>query len=121
MLEYLLIGEQPQFNADRLATSTEFLFNDLLRQNAGGVQFELNAPFTTQGGTLTAPIMATTDARRYIIALSGPLTTDYPADSDIASFCDNGGGIPVIVENELTVRGNLPWATRSVLQKVGVL
>jgi hypothetical protein len=121
LLEYLLNGEQPEFNADRLRTSTEFLFNDLLRQGSGDVQFELNAPFATPGGTLTAPIMATAATGRHIIALSGPLTTDHPADSDIASFRDNGGSIPVIVENELIVRGNLPWATRSVLQKIGVL
>jgi hypothetical protein len=49
------------------------------------------------------------------------LTTDHPADSNVAGFRDNGGSIPVIVENELVVRGNLPWATRSVLQKIGVL
>ncbi len=121
LLEYLLNGEEPQFNVDRLKTSTEFLFNDLLRQGVGGVQFELNAPFATPEGTLTASIMATTTAGQYIIALSGPLTTDHPADPDIANFRDNGGSIPVIVENELIVRGNLPWATRSVLQKIGVL
>ena len=121
LLEYLLNGEEPQFNVDRLKTSTEFLFNDLLRQGVGGVQFELNAPFATPEGALTAPIMATTTAGQYIIALSGPLTTDHPADPDIANFRDNGGSIPVIVENELIVRGNLPWATRSVLQKIGVL
>src|SRR6185437_5125389 len=104
LLEYLLNGEQPRFNADRLRTSTEFLFNDLLRHGAGGVQFELNAPLATPAGTLTAPIIATTAAGRHIIALSAPLTTDHPADPDIASFRDNGGGIPVIVENELIVR-----------------
>lgn len=120
LLEYLLNGEQLEFNADRLRTSAEFLFNDLLRQGVGGVQFELNAPFAAPAGTLTAPIMATTASGRYVIALSGPLTTDHPADSEIASFRDNGGSIPVIVENELIVRGNLPWATRSVLQKIGV-
>lgn len=121
LLEYLLNGEEPQFNVERLKTSTEFLFNDLLRQGVGGVQFGLNAPFATPEGTLTAPIVATTTAGQYIIALSGPLTTDHPADPDIANFRDNGGSIPVIVENELIVRGNLPWATRSVLQKIGVL
>jgi ATP-dependent helicase YprA (DUF1998 family) len=121
LLEYLLNGEQPQFNSDRLRTSTEFLFNDLLRQDSNGVRLELNAPLVTATGTLTAPIMATTPAGRYIIALSGPLTTDHPADPDIASFRDDGGSIPVIVENELIVRGNLPWATRSVLHKIGVL
>ena len=65
--------------------------------------------------------MATTSAGKFIIAFSGPLTTDHPADAEIATFRENGGSIPVIVENELIVRGNLPSVTRSVLQKIGAL
>lgn len=120
LLDYLVNGGQPQFSADRLRTSTEFLFNDLLRQDVGGVRFQLNVPLPAPDGMLTAPIMATTPNGKFIIALSSPLTTDHPADSDVARFRDNGGSIPVIVENELIVRGNLPWTTRSVLQKIGV-
>lgn len=121
LLEYLLNGEQPQFNADRLRDSTEFLYNDLQRQGAPGVVFKLSAPFHTANGTLTAPILATTSAGSFVIALSAPLTTDHPADPEIAHFRENGGEVPVIVENELIVRGNLPWVTRSVLQKIGAL
>ena len=59
----------------------------------------------------------TASGRKFIVALSGPLTADHPADAAVAEFRANGGTIPVILENELVVRGNLPAATRSVLQK----
>ena len=73
------------------------------------------------GATLTAPILAEIGSgQKFIVALSGPLTADHPADPAVANFRANGGSIQVIVENELVVRGNLPAATRSVLERIGV-
>jgi hypothetical protein len=67
-----------------------------------------------------APILAeTSSGQKHIIALSGPLTADHPADSAVVAYLESGGRIPVVVENELVVRGNLPAATRSVLQRIG--
>ncbi len=121
LLEYLLNGEQPGFNADRLSTSTALLYNDLQRQTPEGIALQMNASVSSRRGMVTAPILAETAAgHKFIIALSGPLTTDHPADPTIAEFRDSGGDIPVIVENELIVRGNLPAATRNVQQKLGV-
>jgi hypothetical protein len=40
----------------------------------------------------------------------------YPADPKIASVKD--GSVPVIVENELLARGNLPTTTRNVELKL---
>ncbi len=123
LLEYLLDGEPPRFDAERIRTSTALLFHDLQRQQtAKEPQFELDAPMNTDTtGTIVAPILVrTSGGKRYIISLSGPLTPDYPADPTIAGFLARGGDIPVIVENELVVRGNLPAATRSVLQQIGV-
>jgi hypothetical protein len=51
-----------------------------------------------------------------VIALSGPLTTDYPADPSIGDLRDRATDLQVIVVNELLVRGNLPAATREVQQ-----
>ncbi|MCY4132280.1 MAG: DUF1998 domain-containing protein [Nitrospira sp.] len=120
LLAYLLTGKQPCFNAKRLRNSTALLYHDLQRQKMEGVKFELNVPIGT-GGSLMAPILAKTAAgQKFIIALSGPLTTDYPADPAIAEFLAGGNKIPVIVENELIVRGNLPAATRNVRNKIGM-
>ena len=121
LLEYLVTGKQPQFSTERLLSSTALLYHDLLRQGLDGVGFELYGSVDTGQGSLTAPILAKmADGQEYIIALSGPLTTDYPADPAIAGFCDSGCNIPVILENELIVRGNLPAATNYVRQEIGV-
>jgi hypothetical protein len=121
LLEYLLNGEQPQFNPTRLKSSTALLYNDLQRQCPEGIRFELDVPLSVDGAMLTAPILTVTPAgERFIVALSGPLTDDHPADPTIATFRSNGGTIPVFVENELVVRANLPAATRSILQKIGI-
>ena len=121
LLEYLLTGEQPEFNAERLQTSTALLYNDLQRQSDGSIQFETNVPVASGIGTVVAPILAKTAVgKQFIIVLSGPLTTDHPADPKIAELRDSGSDIPVIVENELVVRGNLPAATRNVQQKLGI-
>lgn len=121
LLEYLLNGEHPEFSPERLRSSTALLYHDLQRTSPDGVKFERDVTVTAEGATLTAPILAESGpGQRFIVAISGPLTADHPADKALAEFRANGGSIPVIVENELVVRGNLPAATRSVLQKIGV-
>jgi Domain of unknown function (DUF1998) len=120
LLEYLLNGEHPEFSPERLRSSTELLYHDLRRQSPGGTKFGLDIPINVGSATFPAPIVAeTASGRKFIVALSGPLTADHPADAAVAEFRASGGTIPVIVENELVVRGNLPAATRSVLQKIG--
>jgi hypothetical protein len=120
LLEYLLNGEQPEFSPERLRTSTALLYHDLRRQSPDGAKFGMDVPVTAGGVTLTAPILAESPrGEKFIVALSGPLTADHPADAAVADFRANGGSIPVIVENELVVRANLATATRDVLQKVG--
>ena len=121
LLQYLLTGDQPQFNAERLRSATTLLYNDLQRQGDDGVTFERDTAVGTEKGTLTVPILARTAAgQEFIIALSGPLTTDHPVDPTIAEYRADGGNIRVIVENELIVRGNLPAATRKVRQEIGI-
>ena len=115
LLEYLATGRRPGFNAERLRGSTVLLYHDLLRQGLTGVEFELDAQLDSESGDLVAPILATTNSgNRFIIALSGPLTSGHPVDPAIAEYRDNGGAIPVMVENELVVRGNLPSVTNVV-------
>ncbi|MDE0373130.1 MAG: hypothetical protein OXI73_11380 [Rhodospirillales bacterium] len=82
------------------------------------LQFDTNVPLQINGSTVAAPILATTaDHRRFIIALSAPLTPYLPPVTSIA-IVEPTEGVPLIVENELTVRGNLPAATRRIMAKL---
>ena len=115
LLRYLIDGELAEFSRSRLASSTTLLCGDLERQAVDGMRFDLDAPVQTAGATIIAPILATTkDGRQFVIALSDPLTPHHPAEVSIAAL-DSSGELPVIVENELIVRGNLPAATRRIM------
>ncbi len=119
LLRYLIDGQLADFSPSRLASSTALLRNDLERQCVDGTRFELNAPLQINGSRVAAPVLATTkDGRRAIIALSAPLTPHYPANASIAGLGSNLG-LPVIVQNELVVRGNLPSATRRIVAAIG--
>jgi hypothetical protein len=72
-------------------------------------------------GDVCVPILGSgRDGRRYVIALSGPLTPEEPADPAIARV-RQAIEVPVLVVNELLVRGNLPAATREIKQRMGIL
>ena len=118
LLEYLLNGELTEFSRDRLRSSTALLCNDLCRQAPQGVRFSMDALMHTSETTLAAPILAEGKGdRQFVIALSAPLTPGYPADPRIAAALVDQT-IPVIVENELIVRSNLPAATRDVIHRL---
>lgn len=119
LLEYLLNVEHQEFSPERMRASTALLYHDLQRQSSDRAKFMLDAPVMAGAVTLTAPILAEIDGQQFIVALSGPLTADHPADETIAALQARGGSIPVIVENELVVRGNLPAATRNIYQQLG--
>jgi len=121
LLEYLLTSALPEFDAQRLKNSTALLYSDLLRQGDGGVDFEASIKVTVAGaGDVKVPILAVKkDGKRFAIALSGPLTTDHPAEPSIRELREKTSDIQVIVVNELLVRGNLPTATREVQRRVG--
>ena len=121
LLEYLLTSALHEFDAQRMKNSTALLYSDLLRQGDRGVDFESGVRVTGAGaGDVEVPILATrTDGQRFVIALSGPLTADHPADPSIREMREKASDIQVIVMNELLVRGNLPAATREVQQRLG--
>jgi len=122
LIDYLLTGHLPEFDAQRLQQSTDLLFNDLLRQGLAGVTFEANAQIIIKDvGKRTVPIVALLgDGARFVIALSGPLTNDYPAAPSLNTVLAEADDLETIVINELLVRGNLPAATREVRQRLGV-
>ena len=118
LLRYLIDGQLADFSPSRLASSTDLLRNDLERQCVDGTRFELDVPLQTDNSAVTAPILATTrDGGRAIIALSGPLTPNHPADASVAALRSTAD-LPIIVENELVVRGNLPTATRRIMTAI---
>ena len=122
LVEYLLTGNLPEFDAQRLQSSTTLLYNDLLRQGLTGTTFEAGVNLTAAGGEqVKVPILVTGEGeQRFIVALSGPLTNDHPAESAIPKFVEQAGDLELIVVNELLVRGNLPAATREVRHRLGV-
>ena len=119
LLDYLLTGQIHGFNDQRVRNSTNLLLNDLQRNNQGAIAFRVNEKINYGAGkTVIAPILAEHRGKEFIIALSGPLTTDYPADPKIGELRESGAPYQIIVENELIVRGNLPHATRSVYREL---
>lgn len=120
LISYLLTGAQPQFHPARIKSSTELLANDLQRQNDGSLNLQtfVEVP-TNSGGSIVAPILVEdNNGAKHVVALSGPLTTDNPADKGVAEYRLQGGAIKVLVENELLVRVHLPEATRRTQQKL---
>jgi hypothetical protein len=100
------------------AEENELLFQ---RQGTEGVTYEADAEFKPgKGQALTVPILATVSGKQYAIALSGPLTPDVPADDALGRFVEKTGSASAVVVNELLVRGNLPAATRSVQEQLGL-
>ena len=121
LLKYLLTGIHPEFDRARLQSSLTLLYHDLLRQSPVDVQFASNVAVNAGSRTLLAPILAETKSgRKAIIALSGPLTPDHPSDPTLSNLHLRSHPVPLIVENELLVRRNLPAASRNVFQKLGL-
>jgi Domain of unknown function (DUF1998)/Helicase conserved C-terminal domain len=118
LLEYLLTGQVPDFDPQRMEKSTKLLFDDLSRQAPTGVRFERHGVVRKQHGhVLKAPILAIrADGTQIAIALSGPLTPQHPANSD---WLQLASAPELLLVNELLVRSNLPAATRQVQQRIG--
>ena len=115
LLQYLINGQLTEFSKTRLDSSTALLCSDLQRQSVDGTRFDIGTSLQADGRTVKAPILATTaDGRRSVIALSAPLTPNHATDASIAAL-ESVEGLPIIIENELIVRGNLPAATRHIM------
>jgi len=115
-----LTGQHHGFNPQRLESSTKLLLNDLQRRCDQSVSFIAEAPVTYgQGKSINVPILAESGGRRFVIALSGPLTSGHPADANVADLRENSTDYFVIAPpNELEVRGNLAAVSRKILQQL---
>ncbi|WP_370034718.1 DEAD/DEAH box helicase [Qipengyuania mesophila] len=118
LIEYLFSGQQPGFSEKRLDASSTLLLNDLLRRNEGKVTFQSNAQVTFGDKSINVPILAERNGKKFVIALSGPLTSGYASDPLIEQLRESASDLTVIIENELVVRANLPNATRNVYQQL---
>jgi ATP-dependent helicase YprA (DUF1998 family) len=123
LLEYLLSGEPPGFNEQRLKRSTTLLLNDLKRRSENEFTFEACTKVSYGSGKIIeVPILVMAGRKRIVIALSGPLTSGHPADPQVRDLRNDLRNIStdyhVIVVNELEVRGNLPAVSRYVLEKL---
>ncbi len=119
LLEYLVTGDLPPFDARRLLKSAELLANDISRNSATS-KVEVGAQIQVdKSGRFTAPIQITrADGAIFVVIVAGPLEIDYPTDPIVQALDKAPNGIQVISVNELTIRGNLPDATNSVLEVV---
>lgn len=122
LIDYLLDGMLPPQGSVRIESSTQLLLNDLQRQNISGVNFEGNGKIVLDGVTIAAPILAKhiQSSEQTIITLSRALSNDFPEDPVLASLRQKGCTIPIITQNELIVRTNLPAATQDVLGKMHI-
>jgi ATP-dependent helicase YprA (DUF1998 family) len=119
LLGYLLTGRSPGFNKARLERSTAILYHDLLRQGVDGVSFRGNVRLQVGERQVVAPILAqTASGQRFVIALSGPLSSDDPADAALKVLRKGDLGLELILKNELLVRGNVAAATRDIVQRI---
>lgn len=116
LLEYLLTGHVHGFDTKRIKNSTKLLFADLQRQGRADITYKEYEPLKVDGQVIVAPILAERGGKKFIVALSAPLTSACPADPKLAAIKE--GSIPLIVENELLARGNLPTITRNVELKL---
>jgi hypothetical protein len=119
LLEYLLTGEPSVFDRERVANSTALLYSDLLRQGETRIGFHwLDRSIRAEDEIRRSEILAErSDGKKFVIALSAPLTQDHPADpAVVARYREDHPDIFLV--NELLVRGNLAAATREVLQKL---
>ncbi|MCY3880393.1 MAG: DUF1998 domain-containing protein [Rhodobacteraceae bacterium] len=120
LLDYLVSGQMPKFDQERLRKSTTLLYHDLLRQGMEGVKLKRNVNLDQEKAGLVAPILIwRNDGEEFMVALSGPLTPNCAADGVVEEYRRTSGHISVILENELMVRGNLPAVTSVIRQKIG--
>lgn len=120
LVEYLLTGRLPEFDARRLKNSTTLLYNDLLRQGLDGFAFEPCVNLSLASGQkVEVPILAVrANGERFAIGLSSPLMNDHPATPFLSELIVQSSDLALVSVDELLVRGNLPAATHEVRRRI---
>lgn len=121
LLRFLVRGEHPSPDPERLEASTDLLFEDLLRQNIESITVERNRSVTPPGlgREITAPVYARRrDGAEFVVALHGPLTPDDPPNDDLRGLRESDSSVPLLLQDEIVVRRNLPAATGDLVSKI---
>ncbi len=115
LLRYLLYGTAPILDTDRLALSTDRLYNDLNGRGISGVQFERDIEVSIPGiGTVTAPILATKGSQRFIFGVHTPLTPDLAPSTQLNEAKENQAVVPIRLIDDIEISRSLPNASLAV-------
>jgi hypothetical protein len=122
LLRYLLHGTEPSWEVSRLEASRDILYEDLSRADLKGITVLRNHPIQLYASmTVVAPIYVSRGGgSSLIIDVSGALTPGVPADPVLAKLIDEQTSLTILLVEELTVRRNLPEASSSVWERLGV-
>jgi len=121
LVRFVLHNAAPTLSPDRVARSTDLLFEDLDRQDIEGLSLERDKKISVAGlGDVVAPILVTNSSgARFAIGLHGPLTPNEPTDAALKDIQEYATSLTVHLEDELVVRRNLPFATQKLIEKLG--
>lgn len=120
LVDYLLTGNVPEVETERLGKSTDLLFKDLARLNGDKqISFARNVVLTIDEIRCVAPILVKYKHATFVVGLCSALKEGYAADSDVRTL-DEQSEVTVIVVNELLVRSNLPAATSLLSERLGL-
>jgi len=120
LLRFVLHNTSPTLNPDRVAKSTNLLFEDLDRQDIEGLMLKRDVQISVPGlGQVVAPILVTNaGGAQFAIGLHGPLTPNEPTDEDLKDIKEYATSLTVYLEDELVVRRNLPFATNRLIERL---
>jgi hypothetical protein len=118
-LEYALTGNLPLLDPDRVSVSTRLIYEDLNRQDITGMTFDLDTEIDVPGLGLTEVPIAVRQGNslRMVIALSEPLCSNMLCQRELEALqeCTT---IPVHPISEIAVRGNLPRASKQIIDSL---
>jgi ATP-dependent helicase YprA (DUF1998 family) len=117
LVKFILSGQVPALNSDRVNRAVQNLTEDLLRNRGDEYSYQLN----TKDGTdkLYGIINVTkSDGKEFIFAISNPLTPYIPINQTAFDLLKNKDEVSVISIDEYLIRTNLPSATQLVLSKL---
>ena len=120
LLRFLIFGTEPTLDPERVASSTNLLFEDLSRHALEGVTVERDRAVLLPGfGEITAPIFAKrSDGQEFIVDLHGPLTPDIPESPALREFRNFSSSIQLLLADEIAVLRNLPSATNRLIEGI---
>lgn len=122
LLRHVLHGERSTMNPRRLSEATDMLHADLIRRGIGGLNIVRGGTHLVPGiGQVEVPIkIVRTDCNQvFIVCLTNPLAPKEPLDEKL-QLVRTASPIGLIPVDELSVRRNLPHASNSLLQEIGI-